>query len=83
MPHVYLATGDSGIVLEGDSQNSPLVVLANDEAGGAGSAFGYATLAELRGAVAVTGEDNTTLSPADSEAPALMDTTGDTHHARK
>ena len=80
VPHVYLATGDSGIVLEGDSQNSPLVVLANDEAGGA---FGYATLAELRGAVAVTGEDNTTLSPADSEAPALMDTTGDTHHARK
>ncbi len=83
VPHVYLATGDAGIVLEGDSQNSPLVVLANDEAGGDGSAFGYATLAELRGAVTVTGEDNATLSPADSEAPALLDTTGDTHHARK
>ena len=68
VPHVYLATGDVGVVVEGDIQGSPLVALAIDEADDAGTAFGYATLSELRGAVAVVTED-TTLPPTDSGAP--------------
>ena len=80
VPHVYLATGDAGIVLESDSQNSPLVALANDEAGGAGTAFGYGTLSELRGAIAVTSEDQSTQSPANSVAPGPLGTTDGTQH---
>ena len=72
VPHVYLATGDVGVVVEGDSQSSPLVALANDEAGDAGTAFGYATLAELSGAVAVVSEDPST-APTGSRVPGPPD----------
>lgn len=60
---------------ESDSQNSPLVVLANDETGGAGTAFGYGTLSALRGAIAVTDEDQSTLGPANPVGPGPWDTT--------
>ncbi len=80
VPQVYLATGDAGIVLESDSQNSPLVVLANDEPVDAGTAFGYGTLSGLRGAIAVTSEDHSTLPPANSVGPGPSDTTGGTQN---
>ena len=81
VPHVYLATGEAGVVVEGDSQSSPLVALANDEAENASTAFGYATLSELRGAVAVVTEDHTTLPPTDSGAPGPQSSESDsTHH---
>lgn len=80
VPHVYLATGEAGIVLESDSQNSPLVALANDEAGSAGTAFGYETLSELRGAIAVASEDPSTPMPTDSIVPGPADTTDGPGH---
>ena len=76
VPHVYLATGDVGVVVEGDSQGSPLVELVNDEADDAGTAFGYATLSELRGAVAVVTEA-TTLPPSDSGTPGPQSSESD------
>ena len=72
VPHVYLATGDAGIVLEGDSQDSPLVALANDEANDAGTAFGYATLTGLGGAVAAVSEDHGT-APTGPRVPEPPD----------
>ncbi|MDE0066908.1 MAG: hypothetical protein OXN44_08535 [Acidimicrobiaceae bacterium] len=87
VPHVYLATGEAGIVLESDSQNSPsdsqnspLVVLVNDEAGSASTAFGHATLSELRGAIAVTSEDAGTLTPANPIVPGPADTSNGPGH---
>ena len=83
VPHVYLAAGVSGVVVEGDSQGSPLVALANDEAADADAAFGYETLAELRdaiGAIAVTTEDRSTL-PTDSGTPGPLEPdSGGTRH---
>lgn len=75
VPHVYLAAGVSGVVVESDSQGSPLVALANDEAADADAAFGYDTLAELRdaiGAIAVTTEDRDTL-PTDPGTPGSLE----------
>lgn len=68
VPHVYLATGNAGAVVEGDSPRSPLVALANDKADGSDTAFGYETLSELRGAVAtlaavVEGENTVQTGP--------------------
>lgn len=86
VPHVYLGTVEAGIVLESDTQNSPqnspLVVLVNDEAEGAGTAFGYETLAELRGAIAVTSEDASTLTPANPivSGPGPADTSNGASH---
>ncbi len=80
VPQVYLATGDAGIVLESDSQNSPLVALANDEPVNTGTAFGHATLSGLRGAIAVTSEDHSTLPPANSVGPGSSDTSGGTRN---
>lgn len=68
VPHVYLAAGDGGVVVESDSQGSPLVALANDEAADVDAAFGYETLSELRDAIAVTTEDSSTPS-TDSGTP--------------
>lgn len=58
VPHVYLETGESGVVVESDSQNPSLVALANDEAPGADTGFGYTTISELRGAVAAVSVDS-------------------------
>ena len=69
VPHVYLAAGDAGVVVEGDNGGSPLVALANDEAHDANTAFGYATLSELRDAVAIVTEDDTRSPSTDPGGP--------------
>lgn len=80
VPHVYLAAGEAGIVVESDSQGSPLVALANDEAADADAAFGYETLSELRDAIAVTTEDRGT-PPTDSGTPGpLKSDSGGSQH---
>lgn len=83
VPHVYLATGEAGIVLESNSQNSPLVVLANDASEGTGAAFGYDTFSELSGAIAVASESFGDPMPTNSVVPAPLDATNSTGHVRE